>query len=181
MTPEAAQHLRAVTTADLLVDPSTGEPVDASYRVRDLEDQLAGMVTTVEKQARMIGSLERRVTQEEDIESHPRGSEIVALIDRWKARCRHEKARTSADRVKLVKARLKDGYSPAEIAMAIDGLASVPYVVNAQRRAEGNESQRYDQLKHALNGGQDLERFVNLGYQARKAGRIDWPEWGDES
>lgn len=179
---EAAPNLRLVgdDAASSFPWPETGEILsiaDAHYRIRDLQDERDGLLKLTAKQARENAKLGRQLAEDESAESHAKGKEIVELIERWKLRCHHEKARISGDRVKLVKARLKDGYSTAEIALAIDGLAALPYVVNAQRRATGKEGQRYDQLKHALNGGQDLERFANLGHQARKQGAITWPEY----
>lgn len=161
-----------------LVNPETGEVEERDSLIADLEDQLAGYRKTCDKQAREIGALSRRIAEEDDPNSHPLGAEIVALINHWRQQTGHTNAKVSADRVKLVKARLRDGYDPDTIALAIDGLASAPYVVNAQRVPEGKESQRYDQLKHALKGGQELERFANLGHHARKQGRItgDWRE-----
>lgn len=176
---EAALRLVSDTTPGFPW-PGTGESLsveEAHRRIADLTDARDGLLALTEKQARDNRRLEKRIEVEEDPHSHPQGAEIVALIERWRTYCRHEKAKLSVDRVKLVKARLADGYSPAEIALAIDGLAAAPYVVNAQRGATGKESQRYDQLKHALNGGQDLERFANLGYRARKSGAIGWPEY----
>lgn len=173
-------NLRLVTESGDFPWPDTGELIPATeavHRIRDLEDRLAGYKRTIDKQAREIGVLARRVAEDEDPHHHPLGAEIVALIERWKTYCHHVNAKMSADRVKLVKARIRDGYTTAQIALAIDGLAAAPYVVNAQRRPTGTDSQRYDQLKHALRGGEELERFANLGHQARKAGAIGWPAY----
>lgn len=160
-----------------LVNPDTGEVEERDSLIADLEDRIEGYRKTCDKQAREIGALARRIAEEDDPAAHPLGKEIVALIERWKLGAGHAKSKTSGDRIKLVKARLKDGYSVEQIALAIDGLAAHPYVVNAQRRPRGKDSQRYDQLKNALNGGQDLERFANLGHNARKAGWTPEEGW----
>lgn len=178
-----------VSTA--VINTATGEIVEApktddkDYRIRDLEDQVAGLEETIRKQARTIGALQRRVMEEEDPNAHPKGKKIVGAIERWKRGTGHEKAKVSADRVKLVKARLKDGYEldseewlPDEptIELAIDGICAFPYVVNGQRKRTGKPSQRHDKLKTALGGGEDLERFARLGWQARKEGWVTWHE-----
>lgn len=179
---EARANLRLVgdDAASSFPWPETGEVLsitDAHYRIRDLIDERDGLLKLTAKQARVNAQLERRVAEDESAESHAKGKEIVELIERWKVRCHHEKARTSGDRVKLIKARLRDGYSTAEIALAIDGLAALPYVVNAQRRPTGKESHRFDQLSHALKSGEKVEHFANLGHQARKQGVVTWPEY----
>lgn len=142
----------------------------------DLEDELAGAYQTIKIQNRKIGTLERKVAEEADPLNHPKGKEIVALIERWMRATGHEKSKISDDRVKLVKARLRDGYTPEQIALAIDGLAANPFVVNAQRRPEGKPSQRYDQLDHCLKGGQKLEQFAVMGHKARAEGLVTWGE-----
>lgn len=183
---EAAPNLRLVgdDAASSFPWPETGEILsiaDAHYRIRDLQDERDGLLKLTAKQARENAALARRVAEDADPSTHPQGAEIVALIERWRTYCNHRNAKMSADRVKLIRARLHDGYTPEQIALAIDGLAAAPYVVNAQRRSEGKDSQRYDQLKHALNGGQDLERFANLGHRARKQGAVTWPEYDSQA
>jgi hypothetical protein len=182
---EAATHLRPVKDSDLLVDPSTGQAVDAAYKIRDLEDERAGLISTIEKQARTIGALERRVTEEEDPNSHPKGKEIVGVIVRWMRGSGHTKAKVSADRIKLVKARLRDDYDLASdewlpeeptIELAVDGICAYPFVVNGSRKAEGKPSQRHDRLGIALAGGEKVEEFSRLGYRARKEGLVTWAE-----
>lgn len=173
-----------------LVNKATGEVVeqprdDRDYRISDLEDRNAGLVKTIELQARRIGNLERRIEEEEDPTSHPKGAEILALIERWKRGSGHPKAKTSADRVKLVKARLRDGYEisseewlPPEptLELAVDGLCTFPYTVNGMRVKEGSASHRHDRLGIALGGGESVERFARMGYQARKDGLVTWAE-----
>lgn len=180
---EAATHLRPVKDSDLLVDPSTGQAVDAAYKIRDLEDERVGLISTIEKQARTIGQLERRVTEEEDPNSHPKGKEIVGVIERWMRGSGHTKAKVSADRIKLVKSRLRDSYELSTdewlpegptIELAVDGICAFPYVVNGQRKREGQSSQRHDRLGIALAGGEKVEEFSRLGYLARKNGWVTW-------
>ena len=89
---------------------------------------------------------------------------------------RCEATKISADRVKLVKVRLRDGYPIASeepvptLELAVDGICAYPYVVNGQRVPTGKPSQRLDRLGIALAGGGSVENFARLGYQARKAG-----------
>ena len=182
-----APHLQLVNTETGEVVTDCPDCRDKDYKLRDLEDKVAGLMATVEKQARTIGALERRIAEEEDPNSHPKGKEIVAVIERWKRATGHTKAKVSADRVKLVKARLKDGYEltseewlPSEptIELAIDGIAAFPYVVNGKRERTGKPSQRHDRLGIALAGGEKVEEFARLGYRARQEGLVTW---GDES
>ena len=151
-----------------LVNPETGEVTEWDSHVADLEDRIAGLKVTIDKQAREIGRLTRKLEAEDPQEHHPKRREISELIDYWKQQTGHTNSRNSKDRFDLVRARLKDGYDFPTLRLAIDGLAALPYVVNAQRRSEGKPSQRYDQLTHALKSGEKVEQFANLGHQARR-------------
>jgi hypothetical protein len=164
-----------------LVDPATGElvPNDLAYKIRDLEDQLAGYKKTCDKQAREIGVLTRKVQEDADPSHHPKGKEIVALIERWMRVTGHTRSKVSDDRVKLVKARLRDGYTFEQLELAVDGIGALPYVVNGSRKPTGTDSQRHDRLGIALGGGEKVEEFARLGYRARNQGwsvEDGWPE-----
>jgi len=159
-----------------LVNPETGEIEERDSYIADLEDKVEGYRKTCEKQAREIGSLTRRITEDEDPNAHPLGKEIVELIERWKRGAGHRKSKTSADRVKFVKARLKDGYTVEQIELAIDGICAFPFVANGQRVPNGTASQRHDRLGIALGGGEKLEEFARLGHIARKQGLVTWED-----
>ncbi len=160
-----------------LVDDN-GEVHQLDSVVADLEDKVEGYRKTVEKQAREIGTLSRRIQQDEDPNSHPLGKEIVELVERWKQATGHPKSKTSADRVKLIKARLKDGYSLDHLELAIDGIAAFRFVVNGQRSQTGKPSQLHDRLGICLGGGEAVEKFALYGHEARKAGWTleGWPD-----
>ena len=178
-TPENLRLLLSrVTELERQLEEQRAELMKARTRraADDLEDELAGAYVTIKKQNREIGTLRRKVEEEADPLSHPKGREIVQLIERWMVATGHPNSKVSDDRVKLVKARLKDGYTIEQLELAIDGLGAYRYVVNAQRKSEGKESQRHDRLGIALGGGEDVEKFAVMGHRARKAGLVTWGE-----
>ncbi len=183
--------LRLVSDTDqvpVIPWPETGEALtidQALHRVRDLLDERDGLVVLTRRQAKDNAQIERKLIEEADPASHPRGQEIVDLVERWKRGVGHPKAKISADRVKLVKARIKDGYplgseewlpTEATLELAIDGLCAHPYVVSGQRVPLGNPSQRHDRIGIALAGGEKVEEFARLGYKARRDGLVTWAE-----
>lgn len=183
--------LRLVSDSDqapVLPWPETGEALtieQAIHKVRDVIDERDGLVTLTRKQAKENAALQRRIAEDEDPNSHPRGAEIVELIQRWMRGTGHAKSKVSADRVKLVKARIKDGYEiSAEewlpdiptLELAVDGIASHPFVVNGTRVPTGPKASRHDRLGIALGGGEKVEEFSRLGYKARKNGLVTWGE-----
>jgi len=154
-----------------LVNPETGEVEERDSLIADLEDKLEGYRKTCDKQAREIGALARRIAEEEDPNSHPLGAEIVALIERWKLGAKHPNSKVSADRVKFVKARLKDDFTIEQLELAVDGICAFPYVgTGGQRFSKGKPGQRHDRLGIALGGGETVEKFAVLGHEARSKG-----------
>lgn len=164
-----------------LVNPDTGEVEERDSLIADLEDRIEGYRKTCDKQAREIGALARRIAEEDDPAAHPLGKEIVALIERWKLGAGHAKSKTSADRVKAVKARLKDGYSIEQLELAVDGICAYPFVTNGGRARTGQPSNRHDRLGIALGGGEKVEEFTRLGYAARKAGWTPEQGWATQT
>lgn len=179
---EAAPNLRLVgdTAVDTFPWPETGELVsfiDATYRIRDLIDERDGLLKLTAKQARENAALARRVAEDESAESHAKGREIVELIERWKRVTGHVKSKTSGDRIKLVKARLKDSYSVEQLELAVDGIGAFPFVTNGRRTRIGQPSNRHDRLGICLGGGEKVEEFARLGHAARKAGWTPEEGW----
>lgn len=183
---EAARHLRAVDgpnhtaiakdirSGDLIVlDPSTGEPVAKA------QDTITGLLKTIETQGRTIGSLERAIRDEGDVEAAPNGREIRTLFERWKSGLGKTKPILTSDRVKAVRALMRAGYEYEQMELAVDGLLSHPFLVYGDPRRTGGSGQRHDEFKSAFKGGAELERYANLGYQARRQGWSadgGWPE-----
>jgi hypothetical protein len=151
-------------------DPETGAialedcPRCEEVKAGDVEN-LQRLVT---KQERQIAKLKK--AEEAARQGDPRRKDIIAIIQRWKEKTGHPRANANAaDRFDVIKARIDEGYSFKEMEFAVDGIAAYPYVVSAQRVSTGPKSRRYDCLvKHALKSGSNLERFANLGYEARK-------------
>ena len=164
--------LRLVSDNDALFPwPDTGEALtteQAVERVKGLIFENEGLTKLTKKQARENAALARRVAEDESVESHAQGREIVELIDHWRTACNHPNSKISGDRIKLVKSRLKDGYEFAELRLAIDGLAAHPFRVYDRRLPTGRPADRHDQLKDALGDSERLEKLANLGAQARR-------------
>lgn len=156
-------HLRAV------VDGETGELHTGCPRCEDVE------VGDLENAQRRILKLEREVKalKADHVarrEADPQRQIILGLIELWARVTKHPRANIYAgDRFDHIKARLREGYTPEQIELAIEGLGAFPFVGPAGRMRSGKPSQRHDRLGIALSGGEAVERFCNLGYQARKA------------
>ena len=164
-------------------DPDTGHI--RCQHCADNEDLVEGFKRTVEKQSREIGTLTRKLRDEDDPAAHPLGRDIVKLIERWRDLC-HPKATVGKARVKLVKARLADGFAldsedwlpdHPTLTLAIDGVASHPYLLYGKRKREGSKANCYNDLKDALGDEPKVEESARAGYAARRDGWTleGWP------
>lgn len=156
-------HLRAV------VDGETGQIfANACPRCEDVQLQ------DLELAERRIRKLERekRALEEDQAakrEADPDRQQILAIIDLWRRATGHPKANIyAADRFDVVKARLREGYLVEQLELAVEGIGARPYVVEGQRVKHGSRSQRFDRLGIVCGGGEQIEKFAVIGYEARK-------------
>lgn len=80
-----------------------------------------------------------------------------AIVDRlfqhWQAACGHPTAKLTNDRRGKVQARLKEGYTEAQIRTAIDGAARAAFV--------NDDGKRFDDLELICRSGSKLEGFID--------------------
>lgn len=76
----------------------------------------------------------------------------VRCFDYWREQCQHQRAKLTVERVRCIIARLKDGYSEADIRSAIDGAAVAAYV--------NEDGHRYDDIMLICRNGSKLESFI---------------------
>lgn len=81
------------------------------------------------------------------------------LFAYWRVKCEHPAAKPTQDRARAIVARLREGYTEAEIRKAIDGAAVAAYV-------NEDTGQRYDDLTLVCRNGSKLESFIARGVKA---------------
>lgn len=178
--PDHKAIAKDVVSGDLvIVDPNKGHITTTA------RDTIAGLLDIIEKSGRTIGALERRLREESDPDHHPKGKEIRDLFDRWKLGANHPKAILGGPRVKLVKARLKDGYpiqgdNEASLELAIDGICAYPFQVYDRRSAKGRKQDRRDDFELALKDEKHVESLARLGWKARREGWTPEGGWREE-
>ena len=91
-------------------------------------------------------------------------SVIIDIIEYWRVKTGHEKAKVSAagKRADYVRKALKLKHTAEELKEAIDGAAIYPYVVNKQRSKTGTEKQRYDDLPTVFRDEVQIQRMRKL-------------------
>ena len=88
-------------------------------------------------------------------------TEIAEIFAYWQDVMNHPKARLSADRSRCIAARLREGYTVADIKLAIDG-----YKVSPFHQGDNPEGKMYDDLTLICRSGSKLEQ--GHGYLTRR-------------
>ena len=156
-----------------------GEPVSTA------RDTITGLLAIIERDGRTIGSLERAIATEGDVDADPKGSEIRALFERWQRGTGRTTTKLGKPRVKLVRARLRDGFPLASdkpepsLELAVDGIAAFPFRQFTTRKRDGKPSELENDFDLALRDERHVEALARYGYKARQAGwtlEDGWPE-----
>ena len=139
------------------------EPEDEVLRLRkaiemmqvDLDNANADLAA----KRRIISTLRNQ------LEQHAQESEDAALvepvIEYWRWKLDHPRARSSAKRILCVSARMKrDGHTIEEVFRAIDGCALKPYVGDRGRCSQGKRSERHDGLDLICKDEETFDRFT---------------------
>lgn len=87
--------------------------------------------------------------------THPPSSDVARIFNHWQSALNHPTAKLTNERKRKVEARLKEGYSVAQIIEAIDGCASSPF-----HRGQNAEGQVWDDLELICRTGSKLEGFI---------------------
>lgn len=84
-------------------------------------------------------------------------STVRELFSLWQERCSHENAKFTDGRRRKITARLRDGYTPDDIRVAIEGAANAPFV---------KDGKRFDDIELVCRNGEKLELFMERGQSA---------------
>lgn len=140
-------HLREV------LDPDTGEVVECSAcRIRD--DEIKGLRRDV--RAWQIRYAELARDKEREAQLSDLWPEVERVVDYWRKKCKHPRARMSVDRFWIIEPFLsKDGYDLC--IRAIDGAAFDPFITT---RKNGTKK-RHDGLELIFRDRGKFEEFCN--------------------
>lgn len=135
--------------------------------LNEAHQEIAGL----QQQLRRAGSAEMALRRELNRvrEDEPQAQEVRAVLDHWKRRLGHPKAKCplTGKRAKVVRLALRS-HSLAEVLEAVDGLALVPFVGARGRKQQGEPHERHDDVEHCLGDEQRIMRF--RGYLQRARG-----------
>lgn len=89
---------------------------------------------------------------------------VSELFVYWQVQCGHGQAKATPERLTVIRSRLRDGYTAAEIRKAIDG---------AKHAAFEQDGKRWDDLTLICRNGAKLEDFITRGVRATGAIVLD--------
>lgn len=143
----------------------------AKTLARALHELLDGVRTEEEVAQSLRSALAKVSPQMKLIEDDapvvvPDGDREVALrlFEYWRKRCEHPKARADATRLGKAIARLRDGFSEAELRAAIDGMAGSDF-----NRGVNESNTRYDDIELCFRNVRNVERYIELAGGSRHA------------
>lgn len=86
-----------------------------------------------------------------------RSAEIQAVFSHWQDRCDHPRAKLDDKRKRLIRARLKDGYTVDDLMRAIDGCARSPF-----HQGDNDGGKVYDDLGLICRDGAHVDQFLKI-------------------
>lgn len=98
-----------------------------------------------------------KITRERTNNRSPNGDPAICerVFAYWQKLWEHPRARLDAKRKRAIKARLKDGYTEADLIRAIDGCKATPF-----NNGDNDRGQRYDGLTLILRDAEHVDRFI---------------------
>lgn len=97
--------------------------------------------------------ISRRVEVEVEVDSA--ANPAREIFEHWRVKCGHEKARYGQDRAKHINARLREGYTVADLKQAIDGCAASEW-----HMGKNPQRVKYDELSRIVANSEQVDKFM---------------------
>jgi len=88
---------------------------------------------------------------------------VERIIEHWRRVMEKPRAKSTSERVRVVRARLRDGYTEAELKLAVDGCSQSPHHMGANDRGTP-----YNDLMLICRNGSFVEKFRDMAGGAPK-------------
>ena len=88
------------------------------------------------------------------------GQQVKIVFDHWKNRLNHTHAQLGEKRKKAILDRLKEGYSPEQLCLAINGCA-----LSAFHQGANDKAQVYDAIELICRDAEHVDRFIKIATQ----------------
>lgn len=119
---------------------------------------------TMEKSVKLVFDADGVIQDSAAIQSVVASAEEVAQVfEHWKIIMGHSRARLDVARAKVIKTRLKDGYSVEDLCLAIDGCCA-----SAFHMGENDRQMVYDSIALILRDADHVDKFIKAGEKAHE-------------
>ena len=153
-----------------VVNLTTNEPeikeddvVNLTTEVCDIRTPVLSIYPKAERARNISSSLtekEQSIEQNKNTLSKTTSEKVHRIFGHWQAVFNHPTSKLTNERKRYVNTRLKEGYTEAEIILAIDGCANSPHHMGMN-----DQGKVYDDLTLICRSGSKLEQFI--GYNNR--------------
>ena len=160
----------SVVPVAALVTSALAEKVDGGVRIKGgpparLASAISMFRQPDESPVADIATTALALTEQQDA----RRRSLVNLFAYWRERCDHPQAKLTPERATCIGARLRDGYTEAEIRKAIEGAAVAAYV-------DKDSGKKFDDLTLICRNGSKLEDFISRGVKVFGEIKIEMSE-----
>lgn len=150
--------------------------LNVNFPDQDLPD--VGQMTVIRQSddeqvsARKEEKRSRSRNEEKDIrpvaldDSPSQSDSVRTVFDHWKRTMNHPKALLDAKRDRVIRARLKDGYTAEQLCLAVDGCKASEFHMGAN-----DSHQVYDDIELICRGAANVEKFISMSESPTK-GRL---------
>ena len=122
--------------------------------------QLRAVVPAADRSRRPISADQSQKVFDLDGKPHrptPEVETVRDVFEHWRRTMKKSRARLDSKRHSLIARRLSDGFTPADLKLAIDGCAASPF-----HQGENDSGTRYCELSLILRDAENVERFCAL-------------------
>jgi hypothetical protein len=88
---------------------------------------------------------------------------VLTVFNHWTAIMDHKRARMDVARARVIRERLRDGYSVEDLCLAIDGCAASSF-----HMGENDRRQVYDSISLILRDADHVDKFIRAGETAHR-------------
>lgn len=129
----------------------------AEMKIADLQRELT----------KKLGRI-RQLTEENENKrlAYIRRDEVELWLEVWKVATGHSRSKLTAPRFDAIRKLIELGYTIEQWTLACEYVGALPFVHGYERRAEGTEKQRHDDVDLIA---RKIERFATLEWERRRS------------
>lgn len=152
---ELSSKTRTITRAIATTEP---EPIPSADGGRGIVVERRSDVVEAIVEKAPLSLVEKKVSARRgDV-----GDDVRSVFAYWQQKLGHERAQLDAKRLKAIKGRLKDGYTVADLCLAVDGCSRSPY-----HMGQNDSRAVYDDIELICRDGPKVDSFIKRASESQ--------------